>query len=181
MYVHALQEDDKTRRNALAAHLTAAGASTANSQPLTKRKRARRRVFVAGAAAATSSLYTPGGIAGPSPFAILALATFQRLELGRVWLAAYCRLRAAGPPLCIEQDIGPVRGSAFAAALTPVSAHRLQPTGSLLLWFAVEERERGGAARGDGHTREMRVTRVCTSSGSGLRPAHTAAAAAHAR
>lgn len=63
-----------------------------------------------------------------------------------------------------------MRGVAFAAALTPVSARRLQPTSSLLLWFAVEERERGGAARGDRHTGEMRVTRVCTSSG--LRPAH---------
>lgn len=91
---------------------------------------------------------------------------------GSGWLptAGYGR---RAPPLCIEQDIGPVRGSVSAAALTPVSAHRLQPAGSLLhslLWFAVEERERGGAARGDRHTREMRVTRVCTSSG--LRPVH---------
>ena len=149
MYVHALQEeDDKTRRNALAAHLTAAGASTANSQPLTIRKRARRRVFGRRRRSwPRASLYTTGGIAGPSPLLFLRLHCNIPVPRARAGLAGCLALPTAGygrlaPPRCIEQDIGPVRGVAFAAALTPVSARRLQPTSSLLLWFAVEERER---------------------------------------
>ncbi|KAM0705186.1 hypothetical protein Q7P35_007974 [Cladosporium inversicolor] len=94
-----------------------------------------------------ASLYTTGGIAGPSPLLFSHLHCNIPVPRARAGLAGCLALPTAGygrlaPPLCIEQDIGPVRGVAFAAALTPVSARRLQPTSSLLLWFAVEERER---------------------------------------
>lgn len=91
MYVHALQ-DDKTRRNALAAHLTAAGASTASHQRAQTGK-ATTQSEVVGAAAATSSLYTTGGIAGPSPLLFLHC----NIPVPRAWAGlAGCLLQVTG-------------------------------------------------------------------------------------
>ena len=110
---------------------------------------------VVGAAAATSSLYTTGGIAGPSTFCYSCSATFQCLELGRALAGCLLQVTGGGGSTAMHRAGYRASGresfgcSSHAGVCTLFCRRRARCALAALVRGG-GGREEGGAARGTG-------------------------------